>query len=243
MNPKQALLDLQQLQQQYPAAFKRNILFYGFIQSKGMLDDWKEMIPWVLACLIFIPISISLAHGIQNLAPQYDAFQAKALAILAIMLGFMLLLPYVLYQIKHSSASWYQLQQHATIKIAVLILLQAVNFAYFQSAILQGILFFFCISFGFVRFYKENMFRDHISLEQKYCLTQFRRAAYWSYRQAAKIQDRMYFSNKNSPRFAQLNQQYQHAIQLHQQLMQAEHNLCKSIKYIDLDSYIQDKLD
>ena len=53
MNPKQALLDLQQLQQQYPAAFKRNILFYGFIQSKGMLDDWKEMIPWVLACLIF----------------------------------------------------------------------------------------------------------------------------------------------------------------------------------------------
>ncbi len=48
MNPKQALLDLQQLQQQYPAAFKRNILFYGFIQSKGMLDDWKEMIPWGL---------------------------------------------------------------------------------------------------------------------------------------------------------------------------------------------------
>ena len=53
----------------------------------------------------------------------------------------------------------------------------------------------------------------------------------------------MYFSNKNSPRFAQLNQQYQHAIQLHQQLMQVEHNLCKSIKYIDLDSYIQEKLE
>ena len=107
-------------------------------------------------------------------------------------------------------------------KIAVLILLQAVNFAYVQNAILQGILFFLCISFGFVRFYKENMFRDHISLEQKYCLTQFRRAAYWSYRQAAKIQYRMYFSNKKSPRFTQLNQQYQHATQLHQQLMQAE---------------------
>ena len=64
-----------------------------------------------------------------------------------------------------------------------------------------------------------------------------------SYRQAAKIQYRMYFSNKKSPRFTQLNQQYQHAMELHQQLMQAEHNLCKSIKYIDLDSYIQEKLD
>lgn len=87
------------------------------------------------------------------------------------------------------------------------------------------------------------MFRDHISLQQKYCLTQFRRAAYWSYLQAAKIQYRMYFYNKKSPRFTQLNQQYQHAIQLHQQLMQAEYILCKSIKYIDLDSYIQKKLE
>ncbi len=103
MKPQQALLYVQQLQQQYPAAFKRNILFYGFIQSKGMLDEWKEFIPWLLACLIFIPISISLAFGIQNTTAQYDAFQAKALSILAIMLGFMLLLPYVLYQIKHTA--------------------------------------------------------------------------------------------------------------------------------------------
>ncbi|WP_168461411.1 hypothetical protein [Acinetobacter sp. A1] len=243
MKPQQALLYVQQLQQQYPAAFKQNILFYGFIQSKGMLDEWKEFIPWLLACMIFIPISISLALGIQNTTAQYDAFQAKALSILAIMLGFMLLLPYVLYQIKHSSASWYQFQQHAPLKIAVLIILQALNFAYFQSTILQGALFFFCISFGFVRLYKENMFRDHASLEQKYCLTQIRRAAYWSYRQAAKIQFRLYFTNKNSPRFTQFTQQYQQALELHQQIMQAEQALCKSIKYIDLDSYIQDKLD
>ena len=243
MKPQQALLYVQQLQQQYPAAFKRNILFYGFIQSKGMLDEWKEFIPWLLACMIFIPISISLALGIQNTTAQYDAFQAKALSILAIMLGFMLLLPYVLYQIKHSSASWYQFQQHAPLKIAVLIILQALNFAYFQSTILQGVLFFFCISFSFVRLYKENMFRDHASLEQKYCLTQIRRAAYWSYRQAAKIQFRLYFTNKNSPRFTQLTQQYQHALELHQQIMQAEQALCKSIKHIDLDSYIQEKLE
>ncbi len=99
-----------------------------------------------------------------------------------------------------------------------MIILQALNFAYFQSTILQGALFFFCISFGFVRFYKENMFRDHAKSGTKILLNSVRRAAYWSYREAAKIQYRLYFSNKNSPRFAQLTQQYQQAIQLHQQL-------------------------
>ena len=83
----------------------------------------------------------------------------------------------------------------------------------------------------------------HYQVLLKYCLTQIRRAAYWSYRQASKIQFRLYFTNKNSPRFTQLTQQYQQALELHQQIMQAEQALCKSIKYIDLDSYIQDKLD
>ncbi|WP_411688492.1 hypothetical protein [Acinetobacter indicus] len=53
MTPQQPLLFLQQLQQHHPAAFKRNFLLYGAIKIKGMLDEWKEILPWVLALLIF----------------------------------------------------------------------------------------------------------------------------------------------------------------------------------------------
>lgn len=85
MTPQQPLLFLQQLQQHHPAAFKRNFLLYGAIKIKGMLDEWKEILPWVLALLIFIPLSMVLADVIQQHLPQFDAAQSKSMAILALM--------------------------------------------------------------------------------------------------------------------------------------------------------------
>ena len=57
---KQVSLYLNQLQQQYPQAFKRNFLFYSQIKTKGILDEAKEFIPWVLAVMIFCSIYFSL---------------------------------------------------------------------------------------------------------------------------------------------------------------------------------------
>ncbi len=50
---KQAALYLQQLKQQYPAAFKHNDLFYSQLKTQGILDELKELIPWVLAAMNF----------------------------------------------------------------------------------------------------------------------------------------------------------------------------------------------
>ena len=57
MQTKQIDLLLQQLKLLYPAAFKRNYLFYGQIKTKGILSDLKELIPWVLAAMMFVPLA------------------------------------------------------------------------------------------------------------------------------------------------------------------------------------------
>ena len=46
-----------------------------------MLDEWKEILPWVLALLIFIPLSMVLADVIHQHLPQFDAAQSKSMAI------------------------------------------------------------------------------------------------------------------------------------------------------------------
>ena len=60
MQSKQVQLLLQQLETRYPAAFKRNYLLYSQIKTRCILDDQREVIPWVLAVMIFIPISLIL---------------------------------------------------------------------------------------------------------------------------------------------------------------------------------------
>lgn len=240
MTPQQPLLFLQQLQQHHPAAFKRNFLLYGAIKIKGMLDKWKEILPWVLALLIFIPLSMVLADVIQQHLPQFDAAQSKSMAILALMLLLMLTTPYVIYQLKHSAAALYRMLRHTPIKLAIVILMQALNVYYWQSVLLQGILFFFALSFGFVRFYKENLFRHEATPEQQYCLQQIRRAAYWSHRQLRNTHFKMYFYPKSSARYADLAVQRMKYANLHQQIMQVEHKFAQQIKFIDLDSYLNE---
>ena len=142
MTPQQPLLFLQQLQQHHPAAFKRNFLLYGVIKTKGMLDEWKEILPWVLALLIFIPLSMVFEDVIQQHLPQFDAAQSKSMAILALMLLLMLTTPYVIYQLKHSAAALYRMLRHTPIKLAIVILVQALNVYYWQRAIARDTVLF-----------------------------------------------------------------------------------------------------
>ena len=105
---KQTSLFLKQMREQYPTAFKKNYLFYSMIKTKGILDELKELIPWVLAVMIFVSLSMSAGHFISLQFPQFDTFRSHGIAVLAIMLLFMLYTPFVIKQIKHSSTSLYQ---------------------------------------------------------------------------------------------------------------------------------------
>ena len=89
-NNQDVITLLQQLQVQYPAALKRNYLFYGMLKIRGLFDEPKEGLPWLLASMIFIPITISLNQLIQRTAPQFDFFQATNFAMLCVFLIMML---------------------------------------------------------------------------------------------------------------------------------------------------------
>ena len=235
---KQTSLFLKQMREQYPTAFKRNYLFYSMIKTKGILDELKELIPWVLAVMIFVSLSMSGGHFISLQLPQFDIFRAHGIAVLAIMLLFMLYTPLVIKQIKHSSTSLYQHLRHTPVKLAVLILLQAINIAYIESTFLEVILFFFALSFGFVRFYKENMFREDTQTEQYFYLQETRRICFWSYKQILKIKFKRLFSAKNSKTLNVLQQQEQQFIDLYIQLIRYENELCKTHKHVDVETYL-----
>ena len=129
ISKQQTVLFLKQLRAQYPSAFKRNYLFYSMIKTKGILDELKELIPWLLAAMIFISLSISLGHLIAREFAQMNGFRAQGLAVLAIMLLFMLYTPLVIKQIKHSSISMYQQLRHTPIKLAALIVFYVLGLA------------------------------------------------------------------------------------------------------------------
>lgn len=238
INNKQNALFLKQMREQYPSAFKRNYLFYSMIKTKGILDELKELIPWLLAAMIFISLAMSLGHFISTQLPQFNEFRSYAIAILAIMLLFMLYIPVVIKQIKHSSTSLYEQLRHTPIKLATVIVLQGINIAYIESTSLQVILFFFAISFGFVRFYKENMFRENTQNEQYFYLQETRRLCFWSYKQVLKIKLKSLLSSKNSTTYQALKIQTQQFIDLHNQFMKYENKLCKTHKHLDVETYL-----
>ena len=235
---KQAALFLQQMREQYPSAFKRNYLFYSMIKTKGILDELKELIPWLLAAMIFVSFSMSLSHFIALYFPQFDLFRAHGIAVLIILLIFMLYTPLVIKQIKHSSNSLYQQLRHTPLKLAILIIIQTVNIAYLESLVLQIIVFFFALSFGFVRFYKENMFRKNTQNEHYFYLQETRRICFWSYKQILKIKFKILLSAKNSKTRHALERQEKKFIELHIQLIRYENELCKTHKHVDVETYL-----
>ena len=99
MQSKQVQLLLQQLETRYPAAFKRNYLLYSQIKTRGILDDQREIIPWVLAVMIFIPISLILKNFYLTHLENLDPLQSHSYAIISILLVLMWVLPFVIKQI------------------------------------------------------------------------------------------------------------------------------------------------
>lgn len=235
---KQVSFYLNQLQQQYPKAFKYNFLFYSQLKTKGLLDEAKEFIPWILSIMIFCSIYFSLGHFIAVHFTQFDAFQANAIAALAIMLFFMLIVPIIINQIKHSSTHLYHQLSNTPFKLAALIILQALNLYFIESTLLQGLLFFFAMSFGFVKFYKENLFRDSTKDTEFYQLQQIRRTCFWAYKQAKKARFKMKFYPKSSDQYKLQQQQLTQYLELHLQLLKYENEMCKTYKYEDLDAYM-----
>lgn len=235
---QQAALFLQELKLQYPAAFKRNYLLYSMMKTKGLLDELKELIPWLLAAMIFVSISMSLGAYLENAWPDLGRFRAQGLAVLSIMLFFMLITPIVIKQMKHSSVSLYRQLRHTPAKLAGIILLQAINIAYIESSFLQSLLFILAMSFGFVRFYKENLFREHSSSHQHYYLQETRRVCFWSYKQVLKTQCQLFFSKRGSAKAQRLKQQLERLQQLHADALRFEQRLCKSLKHADVETYL-----
>lgn len=235
---QQATLFLQQLEQQYPRIFKRNFLLYGQIKAKGMLDDYKEFIPWGLAVMIFVSTAFALDELISMTFPQFEGVQSFGIGILIIMLFLMTAVPFIIKQIKHSSTHLYQQLSNTPLKLAVLIILQTVNIAFVQSSLLQSVLFFLALSFGFVKFYKENMFREASSDMDYYNLQQVRRACLWSYKQTLKARAAMKFIPKDSDKFSIAEQHLAEFLELHLKLIKYENELSRTNKFTDLDEYV-----
>lgn len=229
---------LQQLHQQHPQAFKRNFMLYGQIKTKGILDELKELIPWVLAVMIFVPFAFGFAELISEAYPKFDFFKSFAISALGISLFFMLSCPVILKQIKHSSTSLYQQLQHTPVKLTALIILQTLNIAFAQSWFLVGVLFFFAMSFGFVKFYKENMFRSSATTVQYHYLQEIRRICFWAYKRTLVLKLKLVFSNKKSEQYQQLLTQKHDYVELYVELINFENKLCMTHKHTDLENYL-----
>lgn len=237
-NNQDVITLLQQLQVQYPAALKRNYLFYGMLKIRGLFDEPKEGLPWLLASMIFIPITISLNQLIQRIAPQFDFFQATNFAMLSLLLIMMLYTPLIILQAKHSSRSIYDYLKNTPLKLTLLVAVHATNLLYIHSQILNYALFFFMLSFGFVQIYKENMFLEKTSAEQFFYLQQIRRACFWSKKQCFKQQLSLKLNRKDSENYMQHQQQLENFQRLHEKLFKYENKLCLRYKHHDLESYM-----
>lgn len=240
MQSTQVSLLLKHVQSMHPQAFQRNYVFYGQIKTKGVLDDRKEFIPWILALMIFLPISLVLKDYFLLVFNSKDAFKAQTAAVISILLFLMLIVPLIIKQIKHSSHSLYQQLKHSPLKLTIVILLEGLNLAFLQSSFLLWLLFFFGISFGFVRFYKENLFRIESKDTDLYQLQQLRRACFWAYKKTYSLRLKLCFQSKQSERYSEMKNQLEQYATLHTQLFKAEHEYCKKIKHIDLDSYLDE---
>ncbi|WOE31431.1 MULTISPECIES: hypothetical protein [unclassified Acinetobacter] len=237
MTQQQILERYNQLFNQYPEAFKKPRLLYGLIPVHGALDEWKEFLPWLIAGIIFIP-SVYLLHV--YLLHEVGNFLSYAIGILFITLCFMLISPFIIYQIRHSSTHLYQSIKNIPLRITILIILQAINIKFLESSLLLSALFFFSISYGFIGLIKENLFKPHTSSQVLVQLRHIRQACFSSHLQVVKISLKMKFYKKSSAYYPHLQQQRNTAIQTHQTLQKFEKALYQNLKYINLETYIDE---
>lgn len=229
---------LKQLHELYPSAFKGNFMLYGQIKTKGVLDELKELIPWVLALTIFGSTAYGIGELIYQQFPQFEYFRAFSIAALGLTLFMMMVSPIIIKQIKHSSTSLYQQLQHTPLKLTALIILQALNIAFAESWLLMVLFFFAALSFGFVKFYKENMFRSSATILQYHELQQVRRICFWTYKQTLKINFKLLCNHKHSEKYQTLLKQKTQFVDLHVELINLENKLCMTYKHVDLEHYL-----
>ena len=225
---------LQQLKLKHPEAFRGGHLFYGCLKTKGIMDELKELLPWLLAGAVFIPIQILFSQYLDRQGYAH----ASQLASLLIILCFMCYAPLIIKQAKHSSNSFYQQHRSTPLKLACLIIVQACNLAYLDSAFVQGLILLFAINFGCIRFYKENLFRAETTLQHYAHLHMIRCACFWSYKRTIQAKWRYRLMSKHSAKRHQHARQVQYYLNLHLELYKYEHELCKRYKYLDLEKYL-----
>ncbi|MCO8041841.1 hypothetical protein OC498_03385 [Acinetobacter bohemicus] len=242
MRTEQVSFLLQQLQLLYPAAFKRNYLFYSQLKTHGiLLEDRKAIISWILAGMIFIPVCLLLRDFLQLSFPKLSAFQTQSTAILIILLFLMLVVPFILKQVKHSSYSLYHVLRYAPLKLTVVIILEGLNLLVLENEWVMWGLFFFGLSVGFVRIYKENLFRSSTQNHEYYQLQQLRRACFWAYRQTVALRLQLIFSAKDHPQYKQRKQQLECYAELYTRLLKSEYEYCKTLKYLDIETYLNER--
>lgn len=229
---------LQQLHELYPSAFKGNFLLYGQIKTQGILDELKELIPWALALMIFGSLSYAFAEMIYRSFAEIHYFKAFSLSALGIMLFLMLICPIIIKQIKHSSTSLYNQLQHTPLKLTALIVLQSLNIAFAESWLLMVLFFLATLSFGFVKFYKENMFRSTTTAVQYHELQQVRRICFWTYKQVLRLNFKLLINKKHTEHYQTLVKQKKQFVDLHIELINLENKLCMTYKHVDLEHYL-----
>lgn len=237
-NHKQPAQFLQVLKNEHPQAFKFNFIYYSQIKTHGMMDERKECIPWILAFMIFGSFTFILAELFSNYAPQWNTIRYFILANLSTLLFFMLICPIILKQMKHSSTSLYQERNTTPFKLTALIILQSLNFAFAESWFMFVLITFFSFSFGFVKFYRENLFLEKTTLEQYLYLQDIRRACFWSYKQSLIIYFKLLFKTPKNPQYDTLIQRKKQLAELHTKLIQFENKLCLIYKHADIEAYL-----
>ena len=231
LTDQQVLADIQQLQQKYPDAFKYPSIWYGSYKCHHL----GSIIPFLLALIIFLPCVLV----IEAMLTLHSAFAPKGLGSIIMMLLFMLYVPFLIKQAKHSSHLFYQQQCHAPIKITLCIVVQAINVMYWQSRILESLTLTFAMSYGFVRFYRENHFLAHTQSYHFYALQQIRRACWWSYRRTEQHRIALKYTQAGSEAYQQQQKSLQSCLELHLSLYQYEYQLCTQYK----KPYIKTMLD
>jgi hypothetical protein len=94
------------------------------------------------------------------------------------------------------------------------------------------------MGFGFVKFYKENLFRNSVTHVGLYYLQELRRFNFWSYKQTVKLKFILQFTKKDTEKYQQKLKQLQHFQALHLKSMHMEQQLCQTHKYQDLENYL-----
>lgn len=241
LNQQQILEHYQQLLTRYPQVnTQKQCLFYGSITVKGALDEWKELLPWGIALSIFTPIAYCLHYLIQHYIPTFDNFLSYASSMMLISLFLMLIAPLIIYQIHHSSAQLYNSIKNIPFKITLIILLQAINLKFLHSSLLLSALFFCTLRYGFILFLKENLFKAHIANSQIKYLRHARQLCFLSYLRILSLSLKMKFKTKSSARYQQLSVEKNQWMSINADFKKFEDKLYQNLKYIDLESYIDE---